>query len=204
VVLPDQSVVMLNGNSSLKYNKGWNKEEKRQVWLQGEAFFSIKHTPNHQKFIVNTSKEVDIEVLGTEFNVTNRKDELRVVLNSGKVKLNIEKAIHNEVIMRPGNLVEFKGNNEDYIKKDVDPKVYSSWTTERMVFDNATLAEISSVLEETYGLRLEFSDSGLLNETFSASFPKDDINILIKAIAKSFNLKVIKNGNTIKMINKRK
>jgi transmembrane sensor len=202
VVLPDRSVVMLNGNSSLKYNKNWNKVGTRQVWLQGEGFFSIVHTENHQKFIVNTSREVDIEVLGTEFNVTDRKDELRVVLSSGKVKLNVDKDKHEEVVMKPGNLVEFKGNDESYTRKDVDPSVYSSWTTDRMVFDNATLAEISNALQETYGLKLEFSDSSLMKETFSASFPKDDIDVLIKAIAKSFNLKILKNGNTVKMISK--
>lgn len=52
VTLPDNSLVYLNGNSKLIYNRNWQGKE-RKVWLGGEAFFNVVHIKDHQKFTVH-------------------------------------------------------------------------------------------------------------------------------------------------------
>jgi ferric-dicitrate binding protein FerR (iron transport regulator) len=42
IILPDQSVVILNGNSSIRYAAAWNSEKAREVWLEGEAYFAVQ------------------------------------------------------------------------------------------------------------------------------------------------------------------
>ena len=77
--LPDGSQVVLNANSSISFLPDWDEKKERTVTLEGEAFFSISHTVDHQKFIVH-SKNIEVEVLGTAFNVNNRRGKSQVVL----------------------------------------------------------------------------------------------------------------------------
>jgi len=81
VELPDHSIVCLNHNSSIQYDKQF---EQRRVALNGEAYFSVAEgaTP----FVVNTSN-LEIVVLGTEFNIKDTKEEVEVEVEAGEVEL---------------------------------------------------------------------------------------------------------------------
>ncbi|MGN6530821.1 MAG: FecR family protein, partial [Ginsengibacter sp.] len=68
--LPDGTEVILNAHSKLTLGKKWKEGNAREVWIKGEAFFHVKKTPEHDKFIVHTDA-FDIEVTGTSFNVKN-------------------------------------------------------------------------------------------------------------------------------------
>ncbi|TCC98280.1 FecR family protein [Pedobacter psychroterrae] len=85
--LPDGSTVWLNSGSSLTYSAGLMKSGKRMVALHGEAYFQVAKDKVHP-FIVQTSKQ-DIEVLGTQFNVSSYRDEAVVAttLIEGSVKV---------------------------------------------------------------------------------------------------------------------
>jgi len=69
--LPDGTEVTLNANSKVTYPKQWKEGTDREVWINGEAFFHVKKTPRHDKFIVHTDA-FDIEVTGTSVDVINR------------------------------------------------------------------------------------------------------------------------------------
>ena len=81
VTLPDSSVVYLNHNSSVEYDKSF---ETRNIILTGEAFFKIEKKEN--PFII-TTKEGDVKVLGTEFNVKVSKDNFEVEVAFGTVEM---------------------------------------------------------------------------------------------------------------------
>src|SRR5690606_18604809 len=85
-LLPDGSYVMLNGNSSLKFTD-WESDGIRQVWLDGEALFDVVHMSDDRPFIVRTAGGVDVNVLGTRFNVKMRKGTAEVLLQKGRVAL---------------------------------------------------------------------------------------------------------------------
>ena len=197
IILPDNSTVVLNGNSEIRYAPGLG-QGAREVWIEGEAFFSVKHTHDNRKFVVHSSEELDVEVLGTEFNVYDRPDAVRVVLNSGKVKLNIRNGNEEprQIDMRPGELVEL---HEDlkYEKRDVNPELYTSWINGKVVLDNTSFREIVVLLEETYGLSVTVPDTTLYNERFSGTVPSENVEALLKALALSFNLSIQENGNNV-------
>ncbi len=86
LLLADHSRVTLNANTSLKVSRNWFSGDRREVWLTGEAFFNIQKTPDRQRFTVHTAT-LTVEVLGTKFNVTDRRRKTRVVLQEGKVKV---------------------------------------------------------------------------------------------------------------------
>lgn len=198
VTLPDQSLVTLNGNSSIRYPSDWGTDSPREVWLQGEAYFSVVHTATDQQFFVHTPDQVSVEVLGTEFNVSTRKSGNRVVLSSGQVRLNLPGNTATggaggqqaHVLMQPGEMVEFSDSPARYTKKAVNPKLYSSWTHNVLLLDNTPLREIAQILQDTYGLTVQVSDPSLLEQTVSGSTPIGNVDLLLAGLSKSFNLKI--------------
>src|SRR5690606_22589795 len=122
------------------YPEDWDHQAVREVWLEGEAFFHVqeKSSPGGIKFIVHT-EGVDVEVLGTRFNVRNRRHATEVVLNSGKVKLNF--GGKEEVLMEPGDLVEYSAKTQSYAHKQVNSETYTSWRNHVLTFDESTLDE---------------------------------------------------------------
>ncbi len=110
VTLPDGSSVILGANSQLYYPRFWDEQKPRLVTLEGEAYFSVTHQANDQKFIVR-SGEVEIEVLGTKFNVNNRRGENRVLLEEGSIRLDVSKVDPlstqaPRILMEPGEMVQ--------------------------------------------------------------------------------------------------
>ncbi|ALL05494.1 hypothetical protein AQ505_08315 [Pedobacter sp. PACM 27299] len=203
VVLPDSSVVTLNGNSQLSYRKNWSGNGDREVKVDGEAYFSVKHTRSHQKFFVKMPDQLSVEVLGTEFNISARNHDTRVVLNSGKIDFRMEGQDHktNIIQMKPGDLVEYQSKEKSYTKRMVDPAIYSSWKTDRLVFDKTPLKEVLNTLHNTYGLEILVEDPKMLDMNLSGSAPTTNINSLIHALSETFNINFTKKGDTLIVTN---
>lgn len=201
ISLPDSSIVFLNGNSKLSYINNWDNHSDREVKIEGEAYFSVKHTKNNQKFFVKMADNLSIEVLGTEFNITKRDNNTRVVLNSGKIDFHIDNLKNgNDVIeMKPGDLIEYQSKSKSYIQEKVDPTVYSSWKNNRIVFNNTKLIEVLENLKYTHGIKVDIRDEKILNKEVSGSAPTTNINILIAALSETFNVNFILKGDTIQL-----
>jgi ferric-dicitrate binding protein FerR (iron transport regulator) len=186
IVLPDGSEIKLNGNSSLSYSNSWEMGEARDVWLEGEAYFTVKHLGEQEKFVVHATTDFNVEVLGTEFNVHNRKGKTKVVLSSGKVMLNLQKESSEERLqMAPGEMAEYIHNDKVLTKKEVDPKVYTSWRNNRLLFEDTSLKEIKAILESTYGLKVIVADSNLLEKRLYGSAPSNDVTLLLEGLERS-------------------
>jgi transmembrane sensor len=191
VTLPDHSVVTLNGNSTLTYDSKLTTASTREVMISGEAFFHVVHTKNNQKFKVHTSNNVTIEVLGTEFTVNERRSKTRVVLHSGKILLDIEeKEGHKDILMNTGEFVEVSENDSQIVRKQVDSRLYFSWKNKMLVFKDTPLRDIVAILEDSYGIKTIVRDTTILNERFTATYPSDNIDVLIKALEKSFAIRI--------------
>ena len=90
LTLPDDSKVILNGNSSIRFKSNWDKNEPREIWLEGEAYFNVTHVNKDtsqiqpfERFLVYTN-DLTVEVLGTSFNIRKRRGKTEVVLEVGK------------------------------------------------------------------------------------------------------------------------
>ena len=203
LVLPDRSIVTLNANSSLRIKEDrWENVPEREVWLMGEAFFEVekkKTTENDlAKFVVHTGK-VDVEVVGTRFNVNARRSATEVVLSSGQVRLNIQRDAEHafeEVLMAPGELVAVP-ESQKVDKRKVDPAHYTAWTENKLIFENTSVAKIKQLIEDNYGLKLVISPSSLLKKAFTGAAPADDLNILLGKLSVVYNLEIIRDGDEI-------
>ncbi|QMU29860.1 FecR family protein [Adhaeribacter radiodurans] len=192
LILPDSSMVVLNGNTTLRYPANWNSRESREVWLEGEAFFNVLKKPGkgNAKFTVHTP-EVNVQVLGTSFNVTNRRQKTRVVLNSGKVNLFAKGSAEEPLTetLKPGEMAELIPSKQKFTKRQVNPEVYSSWTHKKLIFQATPLADIVTLLEENYGYQVQVTDRKILSRTITGEIYIDNVNTLLVALSTSFNLK---------------
>ncbi|CAA9243967.1 MAG: hypothetical protein AVDCRST_MAG56-1540 [uncultured Cytophagales bacterium] len=202
VTLPDGSRVLLNANSRLRTPARWPEGARREVWLEGEAFFTVTKQSGRPdggtegaRFVVHTG-QVDVEVLGTRFNVTNRRGQTTVTLNEGKVKLE-EGNLDRAVIMQPGELVRLGGNGAALVRKKVNPVQYSAWTQNNYLFDDTPLAEIAQRIEDTYGVPVVLERPGLAERTFSATIPTKNLDVLLLALSEAFGMEIEKNEKEI-------
>ena len=85
--LPDGSVVWLNADSRLAYSNRFVDSEKREVRLEGEAFFDVRRD-TLRPFEV-TMGDLEVRVLGTRFNASHIPDLgiEEVTLLSGSVEV---------------------------------------------------------------------------------------------------------------------
>ena len=195
ILLPDSSTVILNANSHLTFDKNWDQHSAREIWLNGEAYFSVVHKQDHQPFKVITPGGIAVEVLGTTFNVYHRAVETKVVLNSGQITLSfpVEKN-EKKILMKPGELVEYK--KDKYSKRLVDPKVYASWTEKKIILDQTSLQEMIRIAEDNYGVKVRVESEKMLKQTVSGSMPIGDANSFVTQVAMAFQLKVVREDDS--------
>ncbi len=201
IELPDGSLVTLNGNSTLSFFPQWDGKRPREVRLQGEAFFSVVKKPGagNAKFRVHTSY-LDVEVLGTQFNVKERRGHTQVVLNSGKIKLNSNRLpASDSLIMKPGELVQLSGPRDTLVKKIVNPEVYSSWRKNVLIFNQTPLSEVATLIEDTYGLKVEFENDAQASKTITGNVPAANVDVLLLALSKSFNFQINREKDLIRL-----
>ena len=152
--LPDSSRVTLTGDSRLTYNSEYGKAN-RELFLQGKAFFKVKRDTG-KPFVVQTSL-IQVEVLGTSFQVISRKFLAEVSVREGCVKV-ATRDKKQEKILETGMSVKYeKGDDELVIFTEFDE---DQFVREAGIFkfDNALLSEVIKVLNEHYGCHIVLPD----------------------------------------------
>lgn len=193
IELPDHSVIKLNVNSNIRYAKSWDKSQPREIWLEGEAFFSVTHQLNSQPFIVHTN-DVDIRVLGTEFNVNTRRVQTQVVLAKGKVQLKLNGPKAEPITMKPGDMIVYSAATAALTNKQVDPEAYASWRRKELRFNEATITEVIRSLQDNMGITVELADTAIGSQTFTGTIPLDNIEVFFRTLSRSFDLQTEQTG----------
>ncbi|MCE6991407.1 FecR family protein [Dyadobacter sp. CY323] len=198
VALPDGSTVTLNANSRLRVPRFAFGKRSREVFLKGEAYFVVSHKKDNMQFRVGTPKNMDVIVLGTEFNVYAREQDTRVMLHKGKVKINypFQNSVR-EVMLKPGDLIGYNKKAVPEIKSNVETDRYLAWKEHRYIFEDMTLSEFGQLLTENYGLHVEIENDELASRTLVGSFKAENSEELLASVTEILNLKVTRKGNTI-------
>lgn len=196
IELPDQSTVVLNGNSTLRFSPSWSPKLHREVWIEGEAYFDVIHTLNHQKFIVHTKNEMDVQVLGTKFNVKAWGGKTQVMLQEGSVRLEVGVDQATESItMEPGELATL--HNDTLTKTTVRPEEYVSWTENKLFFDQTALRDVAEILKHTYGMTVAFEEESLADRKLSGEISVVQVEDILKAITASMGVEISRVGDSV-------
>ncbi|GAB3039503.1 FecR family protein [Spirosoma pulveris] len=197
LTLPDGSTVTLNGNSRLRYAPRWTSHQTREVWLDGEGFFRVTHQQNHERFVVHLPNKLNIEVLGTQFNVMARQARAKVVLNTGKIRLDVGGQAKEKLVMRPGDLFYADVKAKVYYRKHVDAAAQSTWKSGKLTFDGTTLQEVAQMLEDTYGVHVIITDPALQRQTISGTIPNQSMQTILDGLTTLFDLHITQQTNQI-------
>lgn len=195
ITLPDHSEVIVNANSSIRYQRNWDTGKVRQVWLQGEALFKVKHLSQHQPFIVHTG-DLRVQVVGTTFNIANRRGKTKVVLDEGKVNVVVDEA-SQPLQMKPGDLIEVANKGQRITRKLVDPAYYTAWTTKKLTFKETPLGDIFDLLEDVYGYTITIAQPDIAKLQFNGTVSAQKPAILLEALGIVHHLTIQQEGKTI-------
>jgi ferric-dicitrate binding protein FerR (iron transport regulator) len=203
-VLADQSAVMLNANSSLTYRKNFNT--KREVWLEGEAYFNVRHlaegaSATPRSFIVHTP-ELDLEVLGTAFNVKTRRSTTSIMLAHGSVRVHLKNEPNGTLLLKPGEMLEFTPGKPPVLHKAVDSLYISAWRQHRFVFSNTPLDQAIQQIEDFYDCTITVKDSSLLHYRITAAKTAPPVQELETALSDILNMKVSRKGDVFEIVSK--
>lgn len=201
IVLPDGSVVVLNAHSSVVYDKNWSAKSIREVWLTGEGYFDVKPIAGNalqtmQPFRVHAGA-LTVEVLGTRFDIRDRRGLTEVALEQGKVAVHFTKGGHSSVLMRPGEVLVYNNEKNDIIKDTVNVTDYSAWKKNRLILRNPTVREIAGYLEDNFGYRIIVEDSSMWSRKVNGPILYDNLNDALFILSTVLNTKVIKSDSTI-------
>jgi ferric-dicitrate binding protein FerR (iron transport regulator) len=199
IVLPDSSIITLNEGAHITYISDMQNANMREVWLEGEAFFNVKHIEKNEKptrFIVH-SGDIDIEVLGTTFNVKKIGTVTNVSLNTGKIKVALKDDPNTTINLEPGDFVSYSAKEKRILKKQVKAELYSVWKEEKMELDNMPLFEIAGLLEDAYGYTIEIPDQKLANSKVSGTLYLKDESTLLETLAFTLNINIVKKDNVL-------
>ncbi|MGB7393244.1 MAG: FecR domain-containing protein, partial [Pricia sp.] len=176
IELPDASKVTLNALSEVRYNKGaWS--EKREIELDGEAFFDVAKGAT---FDVVTDAGT-ISVLGTEFNVKNRGAFFEVACYEGPVR--VVTADHTEILKVGDNFKLYKGDAVKGRHSQDTPL----WTDNMSDFQRIPLSQVLAELERQYGVDtlIENIDT---DQLFTGAFVHNNLENALKSISEPLNL----------------
>lgn len=201
VTLSDGTMVNLNAGSSLKYPVQFIKGNKREVVLDGEAFFDVAKDKAHP-FIVKT-RGVDVKVLGTKFNVSSYKEDVDIntVLIEGSVRLCDANDANKKTMLVPGEKGTWNSNNKDIAVNQVDTRFYTEWINGEIVFRKTAFRDIIIKLERTYNVTIENNREDILDKKFNASFNKniESIEKVLETMGKIQGFTFKKEGKLIKI-----
>jgi len=193
LTLDDGSRVHLSTNTTLIYPVKF-LGKIRTVWLDGEAYFFVRHDSESQ-FRVITAQGI-VTDMGTEFFVstTNNSGKTEVTLVKGSVSVSSLKGGERKLI--PGEKATI-GDGPLLVTK-TETESIQSWNTGNFVFTNCRLDKLMDVLGQWYGISVIFKDNEARRIMFSGIIEKtDDISPALTAIQSTTGLNMVRHGNVI-------
>lgn len=180
VALPDGSRAWLNAGSKLSYPKQF-KGKTRQVKIEGEGFFDITKKTEHP-FIVTTN-HLQVEVLGTTFNVHDYADEdvASVSLETGKVKLKLIGNSKYEADLTVGNTAVYDVVKQSCNVMNSKENGYSAdWKEGNLSFFNTSIGNVVKTLERKYNISISLVDGSLLKYSYTFRSKQEELGHIFK------------------------
>ncbi len=201
IFLPDGSSLWLNAESRIRYESNFN-DSTRKVFLEGEAYFTIRKDTLRPFIVIANSAEVT--ALGTEFNVNAYRSEesIRVALTTGKVRvrrLDFSTINDNSIVLLPGEMATVPASDNHITKSGFDLMEMVAWKDGVICFQDADFNHVIQTLEKWYGVSFQYEGAPAKQWKFTGTFPNyylDNI-LLILSFSEDFKYTII--GDTVKL-----
>lgn len=203
ITFSDGSRVVLNSSSSVRFPQEFHGE-KREVHLEGEAYFEVAHDPDHP-FIVY-AQDVEVEVLGTEFNVQSWSEDVAigVAVREGKVAVSstsksmINKVQdENNVILTEGLYTRVEKDGIPTPPQSVNVTNHLLWTHGGLHFDNVPFSKVVRDIERRFNVQVVGVSDELKDVTYTGTFQYADLDEVLSVIGASMEIEYERKGANI-------
>ena len=194
ITFQDGTKLWVNSGSKVIYPVNFDKD-KREIFAEGEIFLDV-FPDNQRPFIVKT-KQLDVKVLGTQFNVSAYKTntQVEVVLVEGKVEIETQKK--DRQILVPLQLYAYNTETQEKYITHVNVSEYIAWKDGYYQFDREKMNSVLQKISQYYEVDIKWNEK--LNElSCSGKLDlKEDLNEVLNALQKAAPIKVITNQENI-------
>jgi ferric-dicitrate binding protein FerR (iron transport regulator) len=196
LILPDNTVVWLNSGSKLSYSNFGNNG-LRKVELEGEAFFDVAKDKQHP-FIVIT-KDYDVKVLGTKFNVRSYSNEntSETVLEEGSVEITLQSG--EKYMLSPGQMA-VAGEKTALNISNVSVINKICWKNNILKLNNTPVKDMVPMLERWYGVHIDVTDmSRVADKRFTMTIKTESLQEVLQLMKYVTPIKYSVNGDNVKI-----
>ena len=185
ITLPDGTKVQLNGATTITYDI--DNSRQRLVRLSGEAFFDVAKNPDCPFRVM--ANDLQIEVLGTSFNVnTYKKDIIETSLLTGRIKIS-GGLLPQEYILTPGEKATYSSTDKVLKITKADVHVDTGWCDDYLIFDSEPLTDVIEKIERWYGVEIELRCPQIGQDRLSGSFRHESIQNVIRSLSLQYGFK---------------
>lgn len=198
ILLADGTQVWLNSGSKLVYPAHFS-ESKREVFLEGEAYFEVS-TDKSKPFFVKT-ENFEVKVLGTKFGVQAYQNESNqnTVLLEGKVSLSTGKGIFGEEYeLQPNQKAVVSGQDKVISIAEVrDAHSYIDWVHGYLNLEDENFQGLVNRISRYYNLEIEINTT-VPNSRLSGKLDlKDDPKRILDGLSKIYHVTYEQKGEKI-------
>ena len=169
--LPDSSEIWINSGSNIKYPKSFT-DNQRLVYLEGEAYFSVKKD-QAKPFIVKT-EQLSVKVLGTKFNVKAYSDDenITTTLTNGKVEVSTQS--REKQILKPNEQLTYNIKTSVMNIENISPAETDAWLTGQILFINSSFQDIKQTLERRFNITIDDKTNIPVSRLYTVKFLKGE------------------------------
>jgi len=187
VTLNDDSRVTMYRNTSLEIPEAFKGNTREVTLAKGEAYFDV--AKNAAKPFIVHAGFANIRVVGTEFNVTVKNNEVVVAVSEGRV---LFYSATDSIYIDAGTAASLTPSAEA-TTIDVDANTWA-YASRKLIFKDTPMNEVIGIIEKTYGRTIQPSNSSVKNCKLTAMFNDEPVEKIVFLIAESLNLKLTENG----------
>ena len=188
--LPDGTTGFLNSGSNLMYQTVF--ADNRKVKLTGEAYFDVVHNAKFPFHVI--TKNVDVKVLGTSFNVIAYDGEgtEEIVLQKGHVDV-FDKDGSRMATLVPDQKLVFTKENKKFGVEKVVSEQYTSWKEGKLMFRNENIKDVAARLSRWYNAEIVVneSDNQIQSYTFHGTFVDEQLDDVLKILSLGAPIKYV-------------
>jgi len=193
LLLSDGTLVHLNSGTTVRYPVQFIKGLNREIYVEeGEAYFKVEKDKKHP-FIVHT-KEQNIRVLGTEFNVSSYPEDVTVntVLVEGSVSLYEINTVYEKEkaqVLKPGFKAAWDKKTALVVFDKVDTQIYTGWIEGKLIFKDIPFKTLRKKLERHYNVSIENRNEEFDQKKYTINFDTEDIYEVMNLFSKIYDMK---------------
>ena len=185
IILPDGTSVTLNAGSYLRYPREFITDVRR-IEMNGEAFFEV--TRDEEKpFLIHT-KDADVKVLGTSFNVKafDMDEQLTVSVQTGKVQVDLPEAMMR---LLPDEQFVMDKTKGEFQKRNEDARLSTVWIKGGLYFNRTPIRTVVNELVRMYNRTIEFAPGAEYNDYIYGERDNKSLEAVLKSIQYSTDIK---------------